>query len=56
MHRANTFYLWSFYRFRSSKFWKKLVYIRCLDELYSQVPIEKAAVPEKVKKYDVKYT
>lgn len=40
----------------SSKFWRKLIYVRTLDELYHLVPVERAAVPEKVKKYDLKYT
>ncbi|KAJ6641618.1 Protein prune like 2 [Pseudolycoriella hygida] len=47
--------VWMARPFISSKFWRKLVYIRSLEELYHSVPVEKAAVPEKVKKYDVKY-
>ncbi|KAG4073993.1 hypothetical protein HA402_014198 [Bradysia odoriphaga] len=47
--------VWMARPFISSKFWRKLVYIRTLEELYHSVPVEKAAVPEKVKKYDVKY-
>lgn len=47
--------VWMARPFISSKFWRKLVYIRTLDDLYQIVPVEKAAVPEKVKIYDRKY-
>ncbi|GAB0092647.1 uncharacterized protein DMENIID0001_076570 [Sergentomyia squamirostris] len=41
--------------FISSKFWRKLIYVNNLDELYTMVPMmERAAVPEKVKNYNSK--
>jgi prune homolog 2 len=41
----------------SSKFWRKLIYVRTLEELYQLVPvIERTAVPEKVKNYDSRHT
>lgn len=36
----------------SRKFWRKLVYAKSLDALYEFVPLEKQAIPEKVKRYD----
>ncbi|XP_053685225.1 uncharacterized protein LOC128734869 [Sabethes cyaneus] len=42
--------------FISSKFWRKLVYVKTLDELYQLVPVERAAVPEKVKSYDCRHS
>lgn len=44
--------VWMARPFISSKFWRKLVYIRTLDDLYQIIPVEKAAVPDKVKSYD----
>lgn len=38
----------------STKFWRKLVYVKSLDELGLHVIVEKAAIPEKVKQYDAK--
>lgn len=48
-------YIYKFNFICSSKFWRKLVYIRTLEELYQHIPVEKAAVPEKVKRFDMKY-
>ncbi|XP_055321936.1 caytaxin [Sitodiplosis mosellana] len=48
--------VWMARPFISSKFWRKLVYIRTLDDLYQIIPVEKAAVPEKVKIYDRKHS
>lgn len=48
--------VWMARPFISSKFWRKLVYIRTLDDLYRIIPVEKAAVPEKVKLYDRKHS
>ncbi|XP_058832502.1 protein prune homolog 2 [Topomyia yanbarensis] len=42
--------------FISSKFWRKLVYVKTLDDLYQLVPVEKAAVPDKVKNYDCRHS
>lgn len=39
----------------SSKFWRKLVYVRSLDELYGLVTVEKTAIPDKVKMFDAKH-
>ncbi|KFB50773.1 AGAP005565-PA-like protein [Anopheles sinensis] len=39
---------------KNSKFWRKLVYVRSLEELYKLVPVEKAAVPDKVKHYNAR--
>lgn len=44
--------VWMARPFISTKFWRKLVYIRTLDDLYEKIPVERAAVPEKVKLYD----
>jgi len=38
----------------STKFWRKLVYVKSLEELGLHVVVEKAAIPEKVKQYDAK--
>lgn len=46
--------VWMSRPFISSKFWRKLVYIRTLDDLYKHVPVEKPAIPDKVKIYDKK--
>uniref|UniRef100_A0A182NLP2 CRAL-TRIO domain-containing protein n=1 Tax=Anopheles dirus TaxID=7168 RepID=A0A182NLP2_9DIPT len=46
--------VWMARPFISSKFWRKLVYVGSLDELYKLVPVEKAAVPDKVKKYNAR--
>uniref|UniRef100_A0A1B0DNI8 Uncharacterized protein n=1 Tax=Phlebotomus papatasi TaxID=29031 RepID=A0A1B0DNI8_PHLPP len=35
--------------FISSKFWRKLIYIKNLEDLYTKVPVEKTAIPEKIK-------
>lgn len=48
--------VWMARPFISSKFWRKLVYIRTLEDLYQIIPVEKAAVPEKVKTYDRKHS
>lgn len=43
------------YFYFSTKFWRKLVYVKSLDELSQYVTaLEKAAIPEKVKQYDSK--
>ncbi|XP_055529971.1 uncharacterized protein LOC129721443 [Wyeomyia smithii] len=42
--------------FISSKFWRKLIYVKTLDELYQLVPVERAAVPEKVKSFDCRHS
>ncbi|XP_052873015.1 protein prune homolog 2 [Anopheles cruzii] len=44
--------VWMARPFISSKFWRKLVYVTSLESLYHLVPVEKAAVPDKVKLYD----
>lgn len=46
-------YIFSYF---SSKFWRKLIYVRSLEELYSLVSVEKAAIPDKVKNYDSKHS
>uniref|UniRef100_A0AAG5DAF0 CRAL-TRIO domain-containing protein n=1 Tax=Anopheles atroparvus TaxID=41427 RepID=A0AAG5DAF0_ANOAO len=46
--------VWMARPFISSKFWRKLVYVRSLEELYKLVPVEKAAVPDKVKHYNAR--
>lgn len=38
----------------STKFWRKLIYVKSLEELGLHVVVEKAAIPEKVKQYDAK--
>lgn len=49
--------VWMSRPFISAKFWRKLVYIRSLEELFEIVPaVEKAAVPDKVKNYNSKNT
>ncbi|XP_055385260.1 putative uncharacterized protein DDB_G0282133 [Condylostylus longicornis] len=47
--------VWMTRPFVSSKFWRKLIYVRTLEELYSMVSVEKTAIPDKVKTYDAKY-
>ncbi|XP_065361656.1 uncharacterized protein LOC135955250 [Calliphora vicina] len=47
--------IWMTRPFVSTKFWRKLVYVKSLDELSKYVTaLEKAAIPEKVKQYDSK--
>uniref|UniRef100_A0A182PHF7 CRAL-TRIO domain-containing protein n=1 Tax=Anopheles epiroticus TaxID=199890 RepID=A0A182PHF7_9DIPT len=46
--------VWMARPFISSKFWRKLVYVTSLEELYKLVPVEKAAVPDKVKSYNAR--
>ncbi|XP_017009648.2 LOW QUALITY PROTEIN: protein prune homolog 2 [Drosophila takahashii] len=46
--------VWMARPFVSTKFWRKLVYVKSLEELGSHVVVEKAAIPEKVKQYDAK--
>uniref|UniRef100_A0A1A9Z2P7 CRAL-TRIO domain-containing protein n=1 Tax=Glossina pallidipes TaxID=7398 RepID=A0A1A9Z2P7_GLOPL len=47
--------IWMARPFVSNKFWRKLVYVKSLDDLSKHVtPLEKAAIPEKVKQYDAK--
>uniref|UniRef100_A0A4Y0BV65 CRAL-TRIO domain-containing protein n=1 Tax=Anopheles funestus TaxID=62324 RepID=A0A4Y0BV65_ANOFN len=46
--------VWMARPFISSKFWRKLVYVTSLEELYKLVPVEKAAVPDKVKNYNAR--
>lgn len=48
--------VWMTRPFVSSKFWRKLIYVRSLEELYSLVSVEKAAIPDKVKNYDSKHS
>ncbi|XP_055631539.1 uncharacterized protein LOC129771670 [Toxorhynchites rutilus septentrionalis] len=48
--------VWMARPFLSSKFWRKLIYVKTLEELYEMVPVERAAVPDKVKNYDGKHT
>lgn len=46
--------VWMSRPFISSKFWRKLVYVKNLEELYSLLPsVETQAVPDKVKIFDV---
>ncbi|KAL5292741.1 PRUNE2 family protein [Megaselia abdita] len=47
--------VWMTRPFISSKFWRKLVYVRSLDELYGLVTVEKTAIPDKVKMFDAKH-
>lgn len=42
------------FSFNSTKFWRKLIYVKSLEELGLHVVVEKAAIPEKVKQYDAK--
>ncbi|KAM7355150.1 uncharacterized protein ACRADG_001326 [Cochliomyia hominivorax] len=47
--------IWMTRPFVSTKFWRKLIYVKSLDELSQYVTaLEKAAIPEKVKQYDSK--
>ncbi|XP_020801454.1 protein prune homolog 2 [Drosophila serrata] len=46
--------VWMARPFVSTKFWRKLVYVKSLEELGLHVAVEKAAIPEKVKQYDAK--
>ncbi|XP_030372707.1 caytaxin [Scaptodrosophila lebanonensis] len=46
--------VWMARPFVSTKFWRKLIYVKSLEELGSHVVVEKAAIPEKVKQYDAK--
>ncbi|KAI8039296.1 hypothetical protein M5D96_008019, partial [Drosophila gunungcola] len=46
--------VWMARPFVSTKFWRKLVYVKSLEELGLHVSVEKAAIPEKVKQYDAK--
>ncbi|XP_022115378.2 protein prune homolog 2 [Pieris rapae] len=52
-----TFWLKSFVvitkLFVSSKFFHKLNYVKSLDELFSKVPVEPNAIPERVKQFDI---
>ncbi|XP_053954785.1 uncharacterized protein LOC128860984 [Anastrepha ludens] len=48
--------VWMTRPFVSAKFWRKLVYVKSLDELAKHVIVEKAAIPEKVKQYDARHT
>ncbi|XP_018801497.1 PREDICTED: protein prune homolog 2 [Bactrocera latifrons] len=47
--------VWMTRPFVSAKFWRKLVYVKSLDELAKYVIVEKAAIPEKVKQYDARH-
>ncbi|XP_017475997.1 PREDICTED: uncharacterized protein LOC108366191 [Rhagoletis zephyria] len=47
--------VWMTRPFVSAKFWRKLVYVKSLDELAKHVVVEKAAIPEKVKQYDARH-
>uniref|UniRef100_A0A336KCS4 CSON007345 protein n=1 Tax=Culicoides sonorensis TaxID=179676 RepID=A0A336KCS4_CULSO len=47
--------VWMLRPFVSAKFWRKLVYVNTLEELYTYVSVEKAAVPDKVKNHDAKH-
>uniref|UniRef100_A0A1B0CL67 CRAL-TRIO domain-containing protein n=2 Tax=Lutzomyia longipalpis TaxID=7200 RepID=A0A1B0CL67_LUTLO len=42
--------------FISSKFWRKFIYVKNLEDLYEMVPVEKAAIPEKVKQFNSRAT
>ncbi|ALC44535.1 CG11593 [Drosophila busckii] len=46
--------VWMARPFVSTKFWRKLIYVKSLEELGLHVAVEKAAIPEKVKQYDAK--
>ncbi|XP_053674173.1 uncharacterized protein LOC128724474 [Anopheles nili] len=46
--------VWMARPFISSKFWRKLIYVTSLEELYKLVPVEKAAIPDKVKNYNAR--
>ncbi|EDW79896.2 uncharacterized protein Dwil_GK18025, partial [Drosophila willistoni] len=46
--------VWMARPFVSTKFWRKLIYVKSLEELGLHVVVEKAAIPEKVKQYDAK--
>ncbi|XP_055606286.1 caytaxin [Uranotaenia lowii] len=48
--------VWMARPFLSSKFWRKLIYVKTLEELYNLVPVERAAVPDKVKNYDSRHS
>lgn len=48
--------VWMARPFISSKFWRKLVYVKTLEDLYKLVPVERAAVPDKVKNYDSRHS
>lgn len=48
--------VWMLRPFVSTKFWRKLVYVRSLNELYGFVNVERAAVPDKVRNYDLKHS
>lgn len=48
--------VWMLRPFVSAKFWRKLVYVNSLEELYTYVTVEKAAVPDKVKNHDAKHS
>ncbi|XP_067646790.1 protein prune homolog 2 isoform X2 [Eurosta solidaginis] len=47
--------VWMTRPFVSAKFWRKLVYVKSLEELAKHVVVEKAAIPEKVKQYDARH-
>ncbi|XP_037933474.1 myb-like protein O [Teleopsis dalmanni] len=47
--------VWMARPFVSAKFWRKLIYVKSLQELGTHVAVEKAAIPEKVKQYDAKH-
>ncbi|XP_022221835.1 BCL2/adenovirus E1B 19 kDa protein-interacting protein 2 [Drosophila obscura] len=46
--------VWMARPFVSTKFWRKLIYVKSLEELGLHVVVEKAAIPEKVKQFDAK--
>lgn len=42
--------------FISSKFWRKMVYVPSLEELYTLVPLERNSIPEKVLSYNARHS
>lgn len=48
--------VWMLRPFVSTKFWRKMIYVRSLSELYGLVDVERAAVPDKVRNYDLKHS
>lgn len=48
--------IWMTRPFISSKFWRKMVYVQSLQELYQLVPVEKNSIPDKVLTFNARHS
>lgn len=46
--------IWMTRPFISQKFWRKMVYVPSLEELYQLVPVERNSIPDKVMNYNAR--